>query len=79
MVYITDNLCTKNRNSSFVKPKISGLYMRAVTDQEQVISLSQNPSKPTRLMAAAVREESVGAALHFKTRVFSVISWGVVY
>ena len=35
--YITDNLCTKNGNSSFFKPKICGLYTRAVTDQEQVI------------------------------------------
>ena len=32
-----DNLWTKNRNSSFFKPKISGLYTRGVTDQEQVI------------------------------------------
>ena len=37
MVYITDNLCTKNGNSSFFKPKIRGLYTRAVTDQERVI------------------------------------------
>jgi hypothetical protein len=36
-VYITDNLCTKNGNSSFFKPKIRGLYTRAVTDQERVI------------------------------------------
>ena len=36
-VYITDNLCTKNANSSFFKPKIRGLYTRAVTDQERVI------------------------------------------
>ena len=36
-VYITDNLCTKNRNSSFLKPKIHGLYKRAVTNQERVI------------------------------------------
>ena len=28
-------LCTKNENSSFFKPKIRGLYTRAVTDQEQ--------------------------------------------
>ena len=35
--YITDNLCTKNGNSSFFQPKIRGLYTRAVTDQERVI------------------------------------------
>ena len=35
--YITDNLCTKNGNSSFFKPKIRGVYMRAVTNQERVI------------------------------------------
>ena len=33
----TDNLYTKNRNSSFLKPKICSLYARAVTDQELVI------------------------------------------
>ena len=33
-VYITDNSCTKNGNSSYFKPKIRGLYTRAVTDQE---------------------------------------------
>ena len=31
---ITDNSCTKNEKSSFSKPKICSLYMRAVTDQE---------------------------------------------
>ena len=31
-VYITDHLCTKNGNSSSFKPKIRGLYTRAVTD-----------------------------------------------
>ena len=36
-VYITDHSCTKNGNSSFFKPKIRGLYTRAVTDQERVI------------------------------------------
>ena len=36
-VYITDHLCTKNENSSFFKPKIHGLYTRAVSDQERVI------------------------------------------
>ena len=36
-VYITDNLWTKNGNSSFFKPKICGLYTRAVTDRERVI------------------------------------------
>ena len=36
-LYITDNLCTKNENSSSFKPKIRGLYTRAVTDQERVI------------------------------------------
>ena len=36
-VYITDHLCTKNENSSFFKPKIRGLYTRAVSDQERVI------------------------------------------
>ena len=36
-VYITDHLCTKSGNSSFFKPKICGLYTRAVTDQERVI------------------------------------------
>ena len=36
-VYTTDNFCTKNGNSSFLKPKIRSLYTRAVTDQEQVI------------------------------------------
>ena len=34
---ITDNLCTKNGNSSFFKPKICGLYSKAVTDQERFI------------------------------------------
>ena len=34
--YIADNLCTKNGNSLF-KPKMHGLYTRAVTDQEWVI------------------------------------------
>ena len=32
----TDNLCTKNEKSSFSKPKICSLYMRAVTDQERM-------------------------------------------
>ena len=36
-VNITDNLCTKKGNSSFFKPKILGLYTRAVTDQKLVI------------------------------------------
>ena len=36
-VYITDHLRTKNENSSFFQPKIRGLYMRAVSDQERVI------------------------------------------
>jgi hypothetical protein len=36
-VYITDHLCTKNGNFSFFKPKIRGLYTRAVTNQERVI------------------------------------------
>ena len=33
---ITDNSCTKNEKSSFSKPKICSLYMRAVTDQERM-------------------------------------------
>ena len=37
VTYITDKSCTKNGNSSFVKPKIPTLYTRAFTDQEQVI------------------------------------------
>ena len=37
MDYKSDNLCAKNKNSSFFKPKICGLYTRAVTDQERVI------------------------------------------
>ena len=36
-VYITDNLWTKNGNSSFFKPKIRGLYSRAVSDRERAI------------------------------------------
>ena len=36
-VYITDNLWTKNGNSSFFKPKIRGLYTRAVSNRERVI------------------------------------------
>ena len=35
--FILDHLCPKNENSSFFKPKIRGLYMRAVSDQELVI------------------------------------------
>jgi hypothetical protein len=32
--YITDNLCTKNGNSSFFKLKIRGLLTRAASNQE---------------------------------------------
>ena len=50
MVYIKDSLWTKNGNSSFLKPKIRGLYTRAVTDQERVIVARVryliNPNKP---------------------------------
>ena len=43
MVYIEERFILqtiyvlKNENSSFFKPKIRGLYTRAVTDQERVI------------------------------------------
>ena len=35
--YNADHLCTKIGNSLLFKPKIRGLYTRAVTDQERVI------------------------------------------
>ena len=47
-VYITDLLWTKNENSSFFKPKLRGLYTRAVTDQEQVIVLRVQKSEEKR-------------------------------
>ena len=36
--FLLQTICVlKTKNSSFIKPKIWGLYTRAVTDQEQVI------------------------------------------
>ena len=35
--FILQNLCTKNGNSSYFKPKTHCLYMRAVTDHKPVI------------------------------------------
>ena len=36
-VSITDNLCTKHGISSIFEPNIRGSYIRAVSNQEQVI------------------------------------------
>ena len=36
-ILLTIYICTKNKNSSFFKLKIRGLYTRAVSDQERVI------------------------------------------
>ena len=36
-VSVTNNLCTKQGNSSIFEPKIRGLYSRAFSNQEQVI------------------------------------------
>jgi hypothetical protein len=36
-VSVTDNLCTKQGNSSIIGSKISGLQSRAVSNQERVI------------------------------------------
>ena len=36
-ILLHTTVCTKNQNSSFFKPKIRGLYTRAISDQERVI------------------------------------------
>ena len=38
-VSVTDNLCTRQENSSIFGSKIRGLQLRGVSDQEQVIML----------------------------------------
>ena len=50
VVNITDNSCTKKVNSSFFKPKIRGLYMQAVTDQEWVIMAHMPYSKTEKAL-----------------------------
>ena len=70
-VYITDSLCTKNENSSFFKPKIRGLYTRAVTDQERVIMAR------VRYMQLSFVNESVKKSYNFCSRSLQEYCWSL--